>query len=269
MASRRRAGSRWERALVTGASSGIGKAFAEQLARAGTDLVLVARRRDRLDALAEELTRRHHRHVEVLVADLVDNEQRATVEARLAAEDHPVDLLVNNAGFGSQGAFVDLPLDLQDEEVRLNVLAAVRLSHAVLPGMIRRGRGGILNVSSIASLAPLPYWATYSATKAFLSSFSLALREEVRPLGVNVLALCPGFTTTEFHNGAGMSRAMVPGPAWMSAESVALDGLRSLARGRGQRFPGFRSQILAALSRLTPRFISSRVVGAVGRRLPH
>lgn len=269
MARPRRPGPRWERALVTGASSGIGKAFAEQLAASGSDLVLVARRRDRLEELAAELGRRHGREIEVLVADLVDPSQRAQVEARLAADERPVDLLVNNAGFGSQGAFVDLPLDLQDEEIRLNVLAPVRLAHAALPGMIRRGRGGIVNVSSVASLAPLPYWAVYCSTKACLSTFSLALREEVRHLGVDVVALSPGFTTTEFHDRAGMSRSMIPGPAWMSADEVARGGLRALARGRAEVFPGIRSRFFAVLSRLTPRFLRSRLVGAVGRRLPH
>lgn len=255
---------RWGTALVTGASSGIGRAIAVRLAADGSDLVLVARRGDLLETLAKELRAAHGVKVEVLVADLTDPAQLATVEDRLRdTTTSPVDLLVNNAGLGAQGRFAEIPLDWQDGQVRLNVLAPVRLTHAALEGMLRRGSGGILNVSSIAGTQPLPNVATYSATKAYLSSFSHSLHEEVRRSGVSVTALLPGFTRTEFHDAAGMTRSIVPGPAWMSAEVVAAAGLRAVARGRAQCVPGLGYRILSGVSRLTPWSLSRRVVGSI------
>jgi short-subunit dehydrogenase len=257
---------RWPVALVTGASSGIGRAIAVQLAGDGSHVVVVARRRDRLEALAEELRAAHGVRVDVLVADVTDPAQLATVEARLRQGNPAVDLLVNNAGLGAQGAFADLPIDFQEGQIRLNVVAPVRLTHAALEGMLTRGRGGILNVSSIAGLQPLPHVATYAATKAYLSSFSHSLHEEVRHQGVTVTALLPGFTRTEFHQAAGMNRSIVPGWGWMSAEVVARAGLRAVSRGRAQCVPGFGYRILAAISRLTPWLLSRRALGAVLER---
>jgi len=215
----------WRRALVTGASSGIGQSFSAALAAAGTDLVLVARRRERLEELAAELGAAHGCEVEVLVADLVEDGGLAGVEARLRDDDRPIDLLVNNAGFGSHGSFVDLSVADEDEEIRLNVLAPVRLAHAVLPGMLDRGRGGILNVSSMAGLQPLPHWTTYAATKAFLTSFSEALHEEVRTRGVVVMALKPGMTRTPFHERSGLPPVVIPGAFWMDADDVVASTL--------------------------------------------
>ena len=254
---------RWSTALVTGASSGIGRAVAVRLAAGGSDLVVVARRRDRLEELAQELSGAHGVKVEVLVADVTDPAQLATVEARLRSGTPPVDLLVNNAGLGAQGDFADIPLDWQDGQIRLNVLAPVRLSHAALGGMLSRGRGGILNVSSIAGLQPMPHVATYAATKAYLSSFSHALHEEVRGQGVVVTALLPGFTRTEFHEAAGMSRSVVPGPAWMSADAVARAGLRAVARGRAQCVPGLGYRVVGAVAAFTPWWLSRRILAAV------
>jgi short-subunit dehydrogenase len=257
---------RWPTAMVTGASSGIGRAVAVRLAAEGSNLVVVARRRDRLDELAAELSGAHGVDVAVLVADATVPEQLAAVEDRLRAPGAPpVDLLVNNAGVGAHGAFADIPLAWQDELIRLNVLAPVRLTHAALAGMIERGRGGILNVSSIAGRQPLPHVATYAATKAYLSSFSHALHEEVRHQGVTVTALLPGFTRTEFHDAAGMSRSGIPGPAWMSAEVVARAGLRAVARGRAQCVPGLGYRVANGISAVTPWAISRRVLGAVLR----
>ncbi|MDQ6798268.1 MAG: SDR family oxidoreductase, partial [Actinomycetota bacterium] len=186
----------WRRALVTGASSGIGRAFAVHLAASGTDVVLVARRRDRLDDLATDLRADHGVDIEVLVADLTDEGGLAAVEARLGNGSAPVDLLVNNAGFATSGRFAELPVEGEVAEIHLNVLAPVRLTRAALPGMVERGRGGVVNVSSIAALQPLPHWATYAASKAYLTSFSEAVHEEVGGHGVVVLALMPGFTHT-------------------------------------------------------------------------
>lgn len=251
---------RWPVALVTGASSGIGRSIAVALAADGSDLVVVARRRDRLEELAAELQAAHGVQVEVLVADMSDPDQLAAVEDRLRAG---VDLLVNNAGVGGQGSFADIPLDRQDRQIRLNVLAPVRLTHAALEHMLPRGRGGILNVSSIAGLQPMPYVATYAATKAYLSTFTVALHEEVRGRGVSVTNLLPGFTTTEFHGTAGINRSIVPRLAWMKADNVARAGLRAVAENRAQCVPGLGYRILSGISALTPWSLSRRVLGAV------
>ncbi|MBA3267939.1 MAG: SDR family oxidoreductase [Acidimicrobiia bacterium] len=255
----------WERALVTGASSGIGRAFAVALAAAGADLVLVARRGDRLEALATELGDAHDCSVEVLPADLTDPTGLAEVETRLGDDNRPVDLLVNNAGFATSGSFAELPVAGEEEEIRLNVLAPVRLSRAVLPGMIDRGGGGIVNVSSIAALQPLPHWATYAASKAYLTSFSEALHEEVRARGVVVLALMPGFTHTEFHERAGLPAARIPGALWMDSDEVVASALGALARKRASHVPGLANRAVAAVSRVTPRAVSRRLVGRAGR----
>ncbi len=254
---------RWPVALVTGASSGIGRAIAVRLAADGSDLIVVARRQDRLEALAAELRAAHGVNVDVLVADVTEPDQLAGVEERLRAGNPPVDLLVNNAGAGGHGAFASIPVDWQESQIRLNVLAPVRLTHAALESMLARGHGGVLNVSSIAGLQPMPGVATYAATKAYLSSFSHALHEEVRRQGVSVTALLPGFTRTEFHDVAGMNRSAVPSGAWMSSEVVARAGLRAVGRGRAQCVPGLGYRVLAGVSSLTPWALSRRVLGAV------
>ncbi|HEX2272249.1 MAG TPA: SDR family oxidoreductase [Acidimicrobiales bacterium] len=263
-----RAPAGWTRALVTGASSGIGRAFATRLAADGTELVVVARRADRLDELAAEIADSGAPKPEVLVADLADAEQRAAVESRLADRQRPVDLLVNNAGFGTRGFFAELPVEREEAEIRLNALAPVCLARAALPGMLERRRGGILNVSSMAGLQPLPGWATYAATKAFLTTFSQSLHEEVRAHGVSVLALMPGFTRTEFHDHASMARSYVPGALWMTADDVARSALRALQRGRAAHVPGWYYQAVALLARMAPWSVSRRIVHAADRRIP-
>ena len=254
---------RWSLALVTGASSGIGRAIAVELADRGTDLVMVARRRDRLEELAEGLRARHGVRVDVLVADITEPDQLALVEDRLRAGTPPVDLLVNNAGRGGHGPFAELDVDYQEGQIRLNVLAPVRLTHAAVGGMIARRQGGVLNVSSIAGLQPMPNVATYAATKAYLSNFSHALHEEVRAHGVTVTNLLPGFTRTEFHQAAAIDRSIVPRLAWMSSEAVARAGLDAVARGRAQCVPGLGYRILSGISAMTPWALSRRVLGAV------
>jgi short-subunit dehydrogenase len=253
---------RWPLALVTGASSGIGRSVAMALAADGSDLIVVARRRDRLEELAGELQSAHGVKVDVLVADMAEPDELGIVEDRLRAG---VDLLVNNAGAGGQGPFAEIPVDRHDQRIRLNVLAPVRLSHAALVAMIPRGSGGILNVSSIAGRQPMPYVATYAATKAYLSSFSNALHEEVRGHGITVTNLLPGFTRTEFHGSAGINRSYVPGLAWMKADNVARAGLDAVAAGRAQCVPGLGYRVLASVSTLTPWAISRRVLARVLR----
>jgi short-subunit dehydrogenase len=255
-------------ALITGASSGIGAAFARALANQGHDLVVTARDRSRLEALAAQLESKHGVSCEVLVADLADASQLALVEDRLrldgplsdGARPH-VDLLINNAGFGSQGPFAELPLDGEDGQIRVNVLALQRLTHAALPGMISRRKGAIINVGSIAGRAPLPYNATYGATKAFVASFSEAVHEEVRPHGVKVICLEPGFTKTEFQKRAGAEEILIPGRAWMTPESVVDAALAALSKGPAVVVPGLQNQFLAAAARNAPRSLVRRIAG--------
>ncbi len=256
---------RWPVALVTGASSGIGAAFARRLAAEGSDLVVVARRRDRLDALATELEATYGVRVETLVADLTEDGSRAAVEARLADPDRPVDLLVNNAGAGGHGAYASLAVDDVEGMVRLNLLAPVRLTSAALPGMVARGSGGVVNVSSISGEQPIPFVATYSATKAFLTSLSESVHEEVRDKGVSVTAVLPGFTRSEFHDRADMGRR-IPGPFWITSDEVAGAALAAVARGQAICVPRFSYRLLVALSRHAPRGLVRRVAAMVGRR---
>lgn len=237
-------------ALVTGASAGIGHAFAERLAREGTDLVLVARDRARLDALAEALRRRHGVAVEVLVADLSDRAATGRVCARLQDDMRPVDLLVNNAGFGLKGSFLDN--ELADEEAGLDVMvrAVMLTSHAAGRAMRERGRGAILNVSSVASFIAN---GTYSAEKAFVTVFSEGLASELAGTGVTVTALCPGFTHTEFHARAGISMSALPGSLWLDADDVVQQALTDVARGKVVSVPGAQWKVVTAGVRVLPR----------------
>jgi short-subunit dehydrogenase len=252
-------------ALVTGASSGIGQSFARLLARGGHDLVLVARDTARLEALAKELDAQHGASSEVIGADLTVAEQCATVEARLRSEPK-VDILVNNAGFGTFGPFAELPVDAEEREIRLNVLALMRLSHAAASAMSARGEGGILNVSSVAGAQPVPGNTTYAATKAFVTSFTEALHEELRPKGVRVTVLMPGFTRTEFQERANFTgESRVPGFMWQGPDEVAQAGLDALERNRAAVVPGALNKVAAAFSNATPHAVTRRIAGSVVR----
>jgi short-subunit dehydrogenase len=252
-------------AVVTGASAGIGAAFAERLARDAYDLVLVARRRDRLDALAERLVRAHGRRVEVLVADLGSPEGVRAVEARIASEP-ALELVVNNAGFGTNGSFSDLDRDAEEEEVRLNVLALLRLTHAAITAMKARAHGSVINVSSLAGFQPAPFNATYAATKAFVNSFTQAVSEELRGTGLRLQLLCPGFTRTEFQDVAGVRTEGVPDFAWMSAEAVVEISLEALRKGELIVIPGGGNRVLGAVFRVMPSAVARRLGGALLRR---
>ena len=253
------------RALVTGASSGLGAAFAEALARRGFDLVIVARRRERLEALADELRDRCEVAVQVLVADLTQAADLQAIESHVAS-DAALTILVNNAGFGTIGRFAALDPDRDEAEVRLNVLALSRLTRAALPGMIARGLGGIINVSSVTALLPGPYHATYGATKAFVNSFTEALHEELHGTGVRVQALCPGFTRTEFQERAGVASRNVPSFAWMTPEYVVEASLIGLRRGTLVCVPGPIYQVLTTLIAVLPRSLVRRLNGIMSRR---
>lgn len=266
----------WSSALVTGASSGIGEAITRRLAAAHVSrIVAVARRAERLDALATELREHHGVVVEVLAADLVQAEGRALVEQRLRDEREPIDLLVNNAGLGTSGPFVSLPVDGEQHEIDLNVTALVRLTRAVLPGMVDRGRGAVLNVSSMACYQPSPGMATYGATKAFVTSFSEALHEELRGSGVSVTALLPGYTRTEFQAHLGDTEYnAAPGFVWMSADAVAAEAVAAAAAGKALCIPGLGYKVAAGLltplPRSTRRWLMGRSSGsaaALAKRL--
>jgi short-subunit dehydrogenase len=251
---------RWERALVTGASGGIGEAFARQLAAAGTHVVLVARSADKLQALADELG--SHVHVDVLAADLADGDQLATVEQRVASVDHPVDLLINNAGYGFNDQFGEISVDDEEAEIRVNVIALMRLCHAAARRMPATGGGAIVNVSSVAAFQPAPESANYSATKAYVTSFSQSLHDELKDRGVIVTALHPGLTRTEFQQRGGY-RIGLPDMFWQSADQVAEAGLAAVSRGDAVEVPGWHNKVLVSSVRVMPmalqRFAATQV----------
>jgi short-subunit dehydrogenase len=253
-------------ALVTGASAGIGRAFAVALATRGDDLVLVARDKARLEELAEALGAAHGVTIEVLPADLLTDGGITAVASRLADVHRPVDLLVNNAGFGTYGRFAELDVAHEVEEVELNVVALLRLTHAALGAMEARRAGAILNVASLAAYQPNPISATYGATKAFVHSFTHAVREEARGTGVTVMLVCPGYTHTEFHDRAGLGESEMPAFVWQSADVVVAAALRDLDRGRSVSIPGVLNQAAAALSSAAPASITRRVAGMVIKR---
>jgi len=253
-------------ALVTGASSGIGEHLARRLAERGHDLVLVARDEHRLDALAKELEATCGATAQVLPADLTDPQQLQMIEDRCHDRAGPVDVLVNNAGFGSFGPFHTLDLDGEVREIALNVVALVRLTHAAVVQMVPRGKGAILNVSSLAGFQPGPMNATYGATKAFVTSFTEAIHEEVKGTGVAVTALCPGFTRTGFQAAADVPQGDIPAFMWQEADQVATFGLDALAKNHAIAIPGAVNKVLGAFSSVTPHAITRRVGAAVIQR---
>jgi short-subunit dehydrogenase len=239
-------------ALITGASSGIGAAFARKLAAQQYDLVLIARRKERLTSLATELHQQFHVDIEVLVADLSCPADIEHIEQRIGALG-ALDMLVNDAGFGTPGTFVENPVERYLEMIAVHVLASVRLCHAALPGMIARGQGAIINVSSLGAFLTAPSDETYCATKAYLNVFSEALQAELVGTGVRVQALCPGFTDTEFHDQSVYEqyhvKANIPKALWMSADEVVEQSLKALKRGHVICIPGFKNYMLVALAR--------------------
>lgn len=238
-------------ALITGASSGIGETFARKLAARGYDVVLVARRKEKLEALAAELTKTHGVKVDIVAADLIRPEDVERVCAAIRQRDD-VSMLVNNAGFGTMGHFADVEIGKQIDMIQVHTIATEHLTHAALPGMIARGQGGIINVASMAAFLPMPNSVTYSGTKAFLVAFSEALHKEVSSKGVHVEALCPGLTYTEFHDAPEFKqfkRTDVARFLWLTADQVVEESLRALERGKVVWIPGRRYRIMMSLWR--------------------
>jgi short-subunit dehydrogenase len=248
-------------AAVTGASSGIGATFARQLAAEGYGLILIARRADRLEELASELRSKYGVAAETIAADLTNDAQVAAAAQRLTEIDD-LELLVNNAGFGSKGYFFEADAAGQEAMHRLHVLATERLTRAALPGMVARRRGGIINVSSVAGFMQGPKNVSYCATKAWMNSFTEGLWMELKNARspVVVQALCPGYTYTEFHDVANVKRDTVPKSWWMPADFVVRESLRGLKRGKLYVIPGARYRLIVATLRLLPRSLLRTVV---------
>jgi uncharacterized protein len=252
-------------ALVTGASSGIGEAYARALRARGCRLVLVARREDRLRTLATELG---PAHVEVAPADLADPAGPAALHAEVVRRGLDIDLLVNNAGVGQSGAFHQEPLARALAMLDLNARAAMVLTHLFLPPMIARGRGYIVNVVSTSAFQPDPYLAVYGATKAFLLSLTEAIHTEIAGSGVTIQALCPGLTATEFQQAAGTDKTAFNKTGAMAPSAVAETSLRALERGTLRVVPGLANRATAALVRFTPGWLTRRTVAALLRPRP-
>ena len=242
-------------AVITGASSGLGATFARKLAARGYDLLLIARRGDRLQSIARDVGEQYHVRAEILVADLTDDAGLASAAKRIqkAAD---LSLLVNNAGFGTLGYFFDSDPHAQEQMHRLHVIATMRLSHAALANLLPRAQAGtgIINVSSVAAYGSSPQSVSYGATKTWMNRFTegLALELGVKSSPVTVQALCPGFTLTEFHDTLGMDRSRIPSPWWMTADLVVEESLRGFDRGKLFVIPGWRYKLLVWIMKLVP-----------------
>jgi short-subunit dehydrogenase len=262
MSSQRGDGTGW--AVITGASSGFGAIFADLLAKRGLSLLLAGRDEARLDAVAQRVRQTTGIDVELVVGDLGTESGVDALAARL--EGRTIEVLVNNAGFGTYGRFSELDAGREHELVAVNVDALVRLTHAVLPGMLARGRGGIVNVASTIAFQPGPYQATYGASKAFVLSLSQALWAETRGSGVTVTALCPGPTRTGFVDALGSDVSHTAIYRRLAApEPVVAAGLRGMDKGRAVVVPGWRLRVMATGGRLTPGWLSALIGGRMLR----
>ncbi|MEZ0578584.1 SDR family NAD(P)-dependent oxidoreductase [Nocardioides sp. MH1] len=242
--------------LVTGATAGIGLEFARQLAARGDDLVLVARDTARLEEVAADLEASYGVATEVISADLTDDAQLAVVEARLKDAGRPVDVLVNNAGFGLKNGFLDNDVETEQAQQDVLVRAVLRLTHAALAGMVERGHGGVINVSSVAAFLPR---GTYSAAKAWVNSFSAWAHNEYADRGVTVMALCPGFVKTEFHQRLGVDRdASAPKILWLEPDRLVRDALADFDKGKPMSIPSKRYKTIVTATRMVPRPVLQR-----------
>ncbi|SDI26938.1 hypothetical protein SAMN05216603_13112 [Pseudomonas benzenivorans] len=257
-------------ALITGASSGIGLALAEALARRGRNLILVARRRAALESIAHELSRRFGVEVLFRVCDLSEPLQLSGLLHELEQGEWPIDLLVNNAGLGSYGAFVAQDWRREQQLIEVNILALARLCHAIGNVMAGQGSGQILNIAARAGFQPGPWMSNYCASKTYVLHFSEGLREELKEYGISVSVLCPGPTHSAFWRSAQMDSGSLDGSQrLLSAEQVALITVRALEKNRALIIPGWRNRLLAIAPRLAPRWLVRRVAARFNRRFIH
>jgi short-subunit dehydrogenase len=252
-------------ALITGASSGIGESFTYALARERYDLVLVARREQRLEAVAATAREIGAGRTEIIAADLARSNAPLELQERLAAASIEIEYLINNAGFGTTGRFDRLPLAREIEEIELNVTALVALTRLFLPSMIQRRHGTIINVASTAAFQPIPHMATYAATKAFVLSFTEAIGAETAGTGVNILALCPGPVRTEFQAVAKHENALMPSFVYLDPETVVRQALAAVARGRRVQINGVINMVTVLGARLLPRRLVTAIAGRIYR----
>jgi len=256
-------------ALVTGATSGIGAAFARHLAGQQYGLVVVARDQERLTATAEKLGAEHGVPIEVIKADLSTDEGQELVAARLQDADRPIDLLVNNAGLSLNTSFLRSTAEKETLLLNLNVHAVMRLTLAVLPGMVKRRAGAVINVSSVSGFGAAMPGSTYPASKAWVTNFSESVALSVAPFGVRVMALCPGYVRTEFHQRAGINMAKTPEFLWLDAAALVRDALRDLRRGKVVSVPNWKYKVAVFAMRHFPRPLLQRVArdtrGRIGR----
>lgn len=250
-------------ALITGSTAGIGAAFARRLAADGHNLVLVARNTERLGEQATELHDRHGIEAEVLTADLATDKGIDTVAARLADRKNPVDLLVNNAGFGNKGRYLDVSMADELKMLKVHCEAVLRLTSAASEAMRERGRGGVVNVASVAAFVPR---GTYGASKAWVVQFTQGAAKDLAGSGVRLMALAPGFVRTEFHERAGMGTDNIPNWMWLDADKLVAAALADLARGKTLSIPDPRYKALMGLVKITPQAVLGGVTSKTGRK---
>ncbi|WP_330459344.1 SDR family oxidoreductase [Streptomyces sp. NBC_00820] len=250
-------------ALITGSTAGIGAAFARRLAAEGHDLVLVARDTKRLHEQATELHDRHGIEAEVLTADLAEDKGIEAVAARLGDRKNPVDLLVNNAGFGNKGRYLDVSMADELKMLKVHCEAVLRLTSAATEAMRERGRGGVINVASVAAFVPR---GTYGASKAWVVQFTQGAAKDLAGSGVRLMALCPGFVRTEFHERAGMGTDNIPGWMWLDADKVVAEALADLSRNKTLSIPDPRYKTLMGLAKVAPRGLLGGISARTGRK---
>ncbi|WP_405924281.1 SDR family NAD(P)-dependent oxidoreductase [Streptomyces sp. NBC_00035] len=250
-------------ALITGSTAGIGAAFARRLAADGHNLVLVARDTKRLGEQATELHDRHGIEAEVLTADLATDDGIEAVAERLSDRKNPVDLLVNNAGFGNKGRYLDVSIADELKMLKVHCEAVLRLTSAATEGMRERGRGGVVNVASVAAFLPR---GTYGASKAWVVQFSQGAAKDLAGSGVRLMALCPGFVRTEFHQRAGMGTDNIPNWMWLDADKLVAAALADLSRGKTLSIPDPRYKVLMGMAKVTPRSLLGGISSRTGRK---
>ncbi|MGW1216592.1 SDR family NAD(P)-dependent oxidoreductase [Streptomyces sp. NPDC002499] len=250
-------------ALITGSTAGIGAAFARRLAADGHNLVLVARDTERLGQQATELHDRHGIEATVLTADLATDAGIEAVAARLSDRKNPVDLLINNAGFGNKGRYLEVPMADELRMLKVHCEAVLRLTSAATEAMRERGRGGVVNVASVAAFVPR---GTYGASKAWVVQFTQGAAKDLAGSGVRLMALAPGFVRTEFHERAGMGTDNIPGWMWLDADKLVAAALQDLARGKSLSIPDPRYKVLMGLAKITPQALLGGVTSKTGRK---